>query len=116
MSIQPPMLDDLGPAPTGVCSRWMGRSPCGASATHHVIWDMEMANGAVCAAHTEEARKKWVYVGLHLYTPACAAAGVALWLPDEDRCAFPDDGTEALALALAALRAHERPQLGHVSS
>jgi hypothetical protein len=89
MSIQPPFYDDLGPAPTGVCSRWMGDSPCGAAATHHVIWDLDLINGAMCAAHEDEARHRWVWIGLHPYTDDCAAftSGDADWLPGEDRCA-----------------------------
>jgi hypothetical protein len=92
MSIQPPILDQHGGAPTGVCSRWMGDSPCGAAGVSHVVWDYEMRNGCLCAAHTAEARQNWVYVGLHPYTAACASPGVAFWLPDEDRCVLPDDG------------------------
>ena len=89
--VQPPMFNELGPAPAGVCSRWVDGSPCGAAGTHHVIWDSEMTNGCVCAAHAEEARQNWVYIGLHPYTAACAAAGVAVYLVDEDRCVFPAD-------------------------
>ena len=95
MTIQPPLYDDLGPAPTGVCSRWMGDSPCGATGTHHVVWDSEMNNGCVCAAHREEIRQNWVYVGLHSYDVACAAAGRAVWRPGEDRCVLPEDSQEA---------------------
>ena len=102
MTIQPPLYDDLGSAPTGVCSRWMGDSPCGAAGTHHVIWDSEMTNGCVCAAHHEEIRQNWVYVGLHPYTAACAAAGVAVYLVAEDRCVLPDDDREAVGYFAAA--------------
>jgi hypothetical protein len=85
---QPPIYEDLGPAPAGVCSRWLGDSPCGAAADHHVIWDTEAHNnGAVCPAHVKEIRQHWVYAGLHPYEPACAASGHgAIWLMDEDRC------------------------------
>ena len=85
--IQPPIYKDLGDAPSGVCSRWMVGSPCGASATHHVIWNLEMENGAVCGTHAAEARKHWVYLGLHPYTPACTPPGE--WMPSEDRCVRP---------------------------
>ena len=95
MSIQPPIYDDLGSAPTGVCSRWMGDSPCGAAGTHHVIWDSEMTNGCVCATHREEIRQNWVYIGLHPYDAACAAAGRAVWVASEDRCVLPDSGQQA---------------------
>ena len=95
MSIQPPIYDDLGSAPTGVCSRWMGDSPCGAAGTHHVIWDLEMNNGCVCAAHREEIRLNWVYIGLHPYTPACGMPGRAVWVASEDRCVLPDSGRQA---------------------
>jgi hypothetical protein len=66
-------------------------SPCGAAGTHHVIWDLEMYNGCVCAAHREEIRRNWVYVGLHPYDAACAAAGRSFWQPGEDRCVLPDE-------------------------
>jgi hypothetical protein len=88
--IQPPFYDDdLGPAPTGVCSRWMGDSPCGAAGTHHVIWDSNLTNGCMCQPHVAEARARWVYIGLHPYTSDCVAftVGEADWLPGEDRCA-----------------------------
>jgi hypothetical protein len=80
--------EDLGPAPTGVCCRWTGDSPCGAAGTHHVVWDSDLTNGCCCAAHTAEARQEWVYIGLHPYTEDCAAftTGAAEWLPAEDRC------------------------------
>ena len=94
MSIQPPIYEDHGPAPTGVCSRWMGGSPCGAAGTHHVIWDSEMTNGCVCMAHHEEIRQNWVYIGLHPYDAACAAAGRSVWRPSEDRCVLPDSGQQ----------------------
>lgn len=88
--IQPPIYEDLGSAPTGVCSRWMGTSPCGAAGTHHVIWDSDLSNGCVCADHVAEIRTHWVYVGLHPYTSECIAftRGEADWLPNEDRCAY----------------------------
>ena len=89
--IQPPILESLGPAPHGVCSRWMNGSPCGAAGTHHVIWDLEMHNGCVCPAHAAEARCEWVFIGLHPYTVACASPGVAVWLADEDRCVLEGD-------------------------
>ena len=95
MSIQPPIYDDLGPAPTGVCSRWIGDSPCGAAGTHHVIWDSEMTNGCVCTAHREEIRQNWVYIGLHLYAPACGMPGRAVWVASEDRCVLPGSGQQS---------------------
>jgi hypothetical protein len=98
MGIQPPFYDDIGPAPTGVCSRLMGASPCGAAGTHHVIWDMEMTNGCVCPKHVAEARMNWVFVGLHPYTAACAARR-ATWLPDEDRCVMLADPEREAASA-----------------
>lgn len=88
----PPIYGELGPAPAGVCSRWLGEYPCGAAATHHVIWAdggaNGVANGAVCAGHQAEVRARWAYAGLHPYGPACAASGTqaSRWLPDEDRC------------------------------
>lgn len=88
--IQPPIYENLGSAPTGVCSRWMDGSPCGAAATHHVIWDLEMHNGALCDAHVAEARANWVYIGLHPYAPACCPPGE--WDPSEDRCVSPTEG------------------------
>jgi hypothetical protein len=94
MSIQPPLDVAPGPAPAGVCSRWMGSSPCGAAGTRHVIWDSEMTNGCVCTAHAEEIRRNWVYLGLHPYTVACAAPGRAEWLSGEDRCVLPGSGED----------------------
>lgn len=76
----------------------MGDAPCGAAGTHHVIWDLEMNNGCICAAHREEIRLNWVYIGLHLYDAACAAAGRSFWRPGEDRCVLPGEdrcGSEA---------------------
>lgn len=102
MSIQPPILDGHGPAPTGVCSRWMAVSPCGAAGTWHVIWDSDMTNGCACEAHAAEARRNWVYIGLHPYSAACASPGVAEYLPGEDRCVLPDD--EAQRPDSAAIR------------
>lgn len=103
MDIQPPLKVADGPAPTGVCSRWMGTSPCGAAGTHHVVWDSDMTNGCVCASHTEEIRKNWVYVGLHPYTAACASPGIAIWIEAEDRCVMPEDAAAAEAHASAAI-------------
>jgi hypothetical protein len=54
-----------------------------------------MTNGCVCDAHATEARQNWVYIGLHPYTAACAAAGVAVYLVDKDRCVFPADEPSA---------------------
>lgn len=99
--IQPPILPELGPAPTGVCSRWMGDCPCAAAGTHHVIWDLEMHNSCLCPAHVTEARRDLVFIGLHPYTVACASAGVAVWLADEDRCVFEDGGGEPAAARIA---------------
>lgn len=49
-----------------------------------------MQNAALCGEHRREARERWVYIGLHPYTEACAASGgAAVWLPDEDRCVIP---------------------------
>lgn len=90
VEIQPPFLTGLGPAPSGVCSRWLEDSPCGAAATHHVIWSTDMRNGARCPEHERETRRKWVYVGLHPYTVACAAGGRAEWIEDEDRCVLAE--------------------------
>ncbi len=94
MSIQPPLHVAPGPAPAGVCSRWMDNSPCGAAGTHHVIWDLEMNNGCVCGTHREEIRQNWVYIGLHPYDAACAAPGRAVWLSGEDRCVLPGSEEE----------------------
>jgi hypothetical protein len=91
MDFQPSLKVADGPAPSGVCSRWMGDSPCGAAGTHHVVWDSDMTNGCVCPVHVEEIRANWVYVGLHPYAVACASPGVAVYLVDEDRCVLPED-------------------------
>lgn len=101
--IQPPIYDDLGPAPTGVCSRWMGTSPCGAAGDHHVIWDNDLTNGCVCPAHVEEVRQRWVYVGLHSYTADCVAftKGQAEWNPSLDRCCRPAAAASVAAVAEA---------------
>lgn len=90
MEITPPLYPELGPAPVSVCSRWMGDSPCGAAATWHVIWDVEMSNGAQCDTHAAEARRNWMFVGMHPYSPACAAHGN--WFPDEDVCRVVEEG------------------------
>lgn len=89
--IQPPFLPEYGPAPVGVCSRWGGKAPCGAAGSHHVIWDSDLRNGCVCAAHLGEIRKNWVYLGLHPYTADCAAftTGHADWDPGRDCCGSP---------------------------
>jgi hypothetical protein len=100
MSIHPPFYDEHGPAPAGVCSRWMGDSPCGSAAAYHVIWDYDMINGAVCREHAAEARERWVFIGLHPYTAACGSAGAAVWLPDEDRCMLPGDSAQSAAAAV----------------
>jgi hypothetical protein len=101
MSIQPPLHEEHGPAPSGVCSRWMGDSPCGAAGTHHVIWDSEMTNGCVCATHTDEIRRNWVYLGLHSYSAACASPGIAIWIEAEDRCVMPGDDRAAPVAGMA---------------
>ena len=97
---QPPILTDLGHAPTGVCSRWMGDSPCGAAATHHVIWNLDMRNGAMCPAHEQETRSRWVYVGLHPYTEACAGPPGAFWIEAEDRCEVDEPLADHMAREL----------------
>lgn len=97
--LTPPLFDEVAPA--SVCSRWMGTSPCGAVATWHVIWDLEMNNGAVCEDHKAEARRLWVFIGMHPYSPACAAGG--LWFPAEDVCRI--EGTDQQA-AVAAEAEH----------
>jgi hypothetical protein len=103
--IQPPILREHGHAPAGVCSRWLRTSPCGAAATHHVIWDSAMTNGALCGAHEAEARRHWVFIGLHPYDHACASPGVAEWLPDEDRCVLPGSPAEPEPAAASAASA-----------
>lgn len=89
--ITPPFPDGLGKAPPAVCSRWLGDAPCGALATHHVIWDSAARNGAVCPEHADEARRRWCFLGLHRYDPACVPGAGGLWFVDEDFCAFPDE-------------------------
>ena len=69
--VHPQFPKGLDSAPDAVCSRWMGDTPCGAIATHHVIWDYGMRNSCVCAAHVAEVRQNWAYIGLHPYDPAC---------------------------------------------
>lgn len=103
--IQPPIYKERGPAPTGVCSRWMGTSPCGAAGSHHVIWDSDLTNGCVCPAHVTETRERWVYIGLHPYTADCVAftEGEADWNPSLDRCCRPaPDPLAAMAHAEVA--------------
>jgi hypothetical protein len=107
-AIQPPIFDDPadgGGAPQGVCGRWLGTAPCGAAGTHHVIWDNDTQNGCICAEHATEIRRRWVYVGLHPYTAACASvrSGRVIWLPSEDRCVI--DGTGVSVAEAAASRA-----------
>jgi hypothetical protein len=83
----------------------MDGSPCGAAGTHHIIWDYDMRNGCICAEHAAEARRKWVFIGLHPYTVACASSGPntrAFWLHKEDRCVLPGDDGYAAALAAEA--------------
>jgi hypothetical protein len=106
--IHPPFYEELGPAPTGVCCRWMGEYPCGAAGSHHVIWDADLTNGCVCPAHVSEIRQHWAYMGLHPYTADCVAftRGDAYWLPAEDRCArAPGAGEHQQALIDQALGA-----------
>jgi hypothetical protein len=95
--INPPIYRDRGPAPTGVCCRWMGTSPCGAAGSHHVIWDSNLTNGCVCASHVAEIRQRWVYIGLHPYTADCVAFtdGEAEWDASKDRCERPQPITLA---------------------
>ena len=99
---QPRIIKGRGHAPGGVCSRWMDDSPCGAAATHHVIWDYEMHNGCVCPAHADEARKLWVYVGFHPWAGACSAAGVPEWIESEDICVIPGSPAGAMTREMAA--------------
>ncbi len=96
----PPLYTELGPAPAGVCSRWLGDSPCGAAATHHVIWNYDMRNGAQCPRHAEEAREHWVFIGLHPYTAACAGPPGAFWLEAEDRCVIDEPPADHIAREL----------------
>ncbi|HEY6493299.1 MAG TPA: hypothetical protein VIZ43_08510 [Trebonia sp.] len=102
--IQPPILADTGVAPTGACSRWIGDSPCGAAGTHHVIWDLEMHNSCICPAHVSEARERWVFIGLHPYTAACAGPPGAFWLADEDRCEVDKPLADHIARELGVSR------------
>jgi hypothetical protein len=69
----------------------MGESPCGAAATHHVIWDVDYTNGAMCAGHVTECRRRWVYIGLHPYIGDCVAftQGRAEWDATQDRGVIP---------------------------
>jgi hypothetical protein len=69
----------------------MGTYPCGAAATHHVIWDVDYTNGAMCDRHTAECRQQWVYIGLHPYSSDCVAftEGRAEWDAAHDRCVTP---------------------------
>lgn len=83
-----------GEAPSGVCGRRTGDTVCGALATIHVVWRHDEAGGVVnslcCAAHETEARREWVYGGLHPYNPACSDPR-GIWLDEIDRCAVPED-------------------------
>ncbi len=101
--IQPPFYDNLGPAPTGVCSRWMGMSPCGAAGDHHVIWGNDLSNGCLCTEHVEEVRQRWVYIGLHPYNSDCVAftKGQAEWNASLDRCCRPASAASVAAAAEA---------------
>lgn len=102
--ILPPIIEGAGTAPAAVCARWLIDHPCGAAAAVHVIWDLDMHNGPVCAEHAAEARRRWVFLGMHTYTAECAATngGGATWLPDEDRCVIRQehapDGQQAAAV------------------
>lgn len=110
-AIQPPTFPDPnggGGAPIAVCGRWMGSGPCGAAGSHHVIWNSGMHNGCICDGHAGEIRQRWVYLGLHPYTAACASveSGRVIWLPGEDRCvteaAAPDPETAQAATMIRA--------------
>lgn len=83
-SVTPPFPRPDEAAPTGVCARWMGEAPCGAAATMHIIWDLDMRNGPVCPRHDEEARQLWAFIGRHPYEAPCGRQSI--WDPTADRC------------------------------
>lgn len=94
MSMQPPLGQV---APPLQCNRLMSGAfdapepdYCGKPAKWHIIWTSDGENGIACDEHADEARRLWVYFGLHAYEPVCSIRG-ARYLPDEDRCVV-DDG------------------------
>ena len=88
------LVQGLGPAPAGVCSRmYAGGTPCGAAAVWHVIWDHDLNNGALCPRHGRLTRRRHVYAGMHPYAPACASRG--LWEPGRQDHCTPQDGTQS---------------------
>lgn len=107
--VQPQQLDPdvFGSAPDGVCSRWVGTSPCGALAVSHVVWSYHsdgcLVNGLQCQEHSEEARRSWVYLGLHLYVPAICSHPEARWDSELDACSIPWASAEAVAEARATV-------------
>jgi hypothetical protein len=92
-----------GHAPALQCNRLTGGTfdqpdYCGRPGTWHIIWTADAENGIACDEHADEARRLWVYFGLHAYDPVCSMPG-ATYLPDEDRCVIDED---SLGLTAAA--------------
>ncbi len=84
-----------GVAPPLQCNRVLSGSfddptYCGRPGEWHIIWNYEAENGITCQEHADEARRRWVFVGMHPYSEVCSIRG-ARWLADEDRCVVDDD-------------------------
>jgi hypothetical protein len=106
---KPPLFDI---APQRLCSRWIGGRNCGELPVMHVLWDMEMENGMVCAEHVKELGSTWAFVQAHNLGPDCGMPD-SRWHFEENvcRCAgdlFDDVGfEEAIASATPDVAAEQ---------
>lgn len=79
------------------CTRASSDGPanlCGAPATWHIAWDLNLENGLACDTHMAEARTQLVFVDRHPVGPDCSMPGVH-WDFDHKRCVYPDDPAPA---------------------
>lgn len=102
--LQPPLG---GVAPPLQCNRILNDDlehpdHCGKPGKWHIIWTADTENGIACDEHADEARRRWVYFGMHPYDPVCSMPG-AMYLVAEDRCVV-DEGL--LGLVDAEEHAH----------
>lgn len=88
------MSDSITPPITGggrfagdlTCGRGTPEDHCGAPATWHILWTVDLENGVVCNEHMGEAQRRWVYVERHSISPDCTMPD-ARWF--ENRCEVP---------------------------
>lgn len=83
--MQPPLM---GVAPPLQCNRVTGAHDgeyCGREGKWHIIWTADCENGIACDEHADEAKRLWVYFGLHPYEMACSMPG-SRYFADIDKC------------------------------